>query len=218
MLNHCDYKPVYSQQNKVDYKIVITSFTGDKEINNLISSILKRNSKINSNKILNISFDTKYMKNILAKNAAGTITDYQANVITKFTIEKENEDGDKFWAYGGDFDDQVYNNDSNFCANGLVAADRSPNPHFHEVKKVYQPVGFEGIDLANGRVKITNKYNFIDLDHLDFSYKIIGNGKTEMSGVLNSFNLKPYEYKSVTFNLFLFLDTFFPNGELCSGI
>ena len=90
MLNHCDYKPVYSQQNKVDYKIVITSFTGDKEINNLISTILKRNSKINSNKILNISFDTKYMKNILAKNTAGTITDYQANVITEFTIEKEN--------------------------------------------------------------------------------------------------------------------------------
>ena len=90
LLNHCDYKPVYSQQNKVDYKIVITSFTGDKEINNLISSILKRNSKINSNKILNISFDTKYMKNILARNTAGTITDYQANVITEFTIEKEN--------------------------------------------------------------------------------------------------------------------------------
>ena len=90
LLNHCDYKPVYSQQNKVDYKIVITSFTGDKEINNLISSILKRNSKINSNKILNISFDTKYMKNILARNTAGTITDYQANVITEFKIEKEN--------------------------------------------------------------------------------------------------------------------------------
>ena len=90
LLNHCDYKPVYSQQNKVDYKIVITSFTGDKEINNLISSNLKRNSKINSNKILNISFDTKYMKDILARNTAGTITDYQADVITEFTIEKEN--------------------------------------------------------------------------------------------------------------------------------
>ena len=89
MLSHCDYKPVYSQQNKVDYKIIITSFTGDKEINDLISTILKRNSKINSNKILNISFDTKYMKNILAKNTAGTITDYQANVITEFTIEEE---------------------------------------------------------------------------------------------------------------------------------
>ena len=90
LLNHCDYKPVYSQQNKVDYKIIITSFTGDKEINDLISTTLKRNSKINSNKILNISFDTKYMKSSLARNTAGTITDYQANVITEFTIEKEN--------------------------------------------------------------------------------------------------------------------------------
>ena len=90
LLNHCDYKPVYSQQNKVNYKIIITSFTGDKEINDLISTTLKRNSKINSNKILNISFDTKYKKNILAKNTAGTITDYQANVITEFAIEKEN--------------------------------------------------------------------------------------------------------------------------------
>ena len=90
MLNHCDYKPVYSNQNKVDYKIIITSFTGDKEINNLINSTIKRNSKETSNKTLNISFDTKYTKNILAKNAAGTITDYQAEVITKFTIKKEN--------------------------------------------------------------------------------------------------------------------------------
>ena len=90
MLNHCDYKPVYSQQNKVDYKIIITSFTGDKEINNLISETLKRNSKENSNKIINISLDTKYSKNTLARNNAGTITDYQANVISKFTIEKEN--------------------------------------------------------------------------------------------------------------------------------
>ena len=90
LLNHCDYKPVYSNQNKVDYKIIITSFTGDKEINNLINSTIKRNSKETSNKTLNISFDTKYTKNILAKNAAGRITDYQVNVITKFTIKKEN--------------------------------------------------------------------------------------------------------------------------------
>ena len=89
-LSNCDYKPVYSNQNKVDYKIVITSFTGDREINNLISKTLKRNSKENSNKIINISLDTKYSKNTLARNNAGTITDYQANVISKFTIEKEN--------------------------------------------------------------------------------------------------------------------------------
>ena len=50
LLNHCDYKPVYSNQNKVNYKIVITSFSGDKDINNLIATNLKRNSKKKSKK------------------------------------------------------------------------------------------------------------------------------------------------------------------------
>ena len=90
LLNHCDYKPVYSNQNKVNYKIVITSFSGDKDINNLIATNLKRNSKEDSDEIINIVFDTKYTKNILAKNSAGSITDYQTNVITTFIIEKEN--------------------------------------------------------------------------------------------------------------------------------
>ena len=90
LLNHCEYKPIYSNQNKINYKIIVTSFNGDKEINNLIASTIKRNNNQSSNKTLNISFDTRYTKNILAKNAAGTITDYQANVVTKFTIQKEN--------------------------------------------------------------------------------------------------------------------------------
>ena len=90
LLNNCDYKPVYSNQNKTDYKIVIASFSGDKDINNLIASNLKRSSKKNSDKIVNISFDTKYTRNILAKNSTGSITDYQTEVLTKIIIEKEN--------------------------------------------------------------------------------------------------------------------------------
>ena len=89
LLNHCEFKPVYSNQNKVNYKIIVTSFSGDKEINNLITSTIKRNSEEKSNKTLNISFNTKYNKNILAKNATGTITDYQANAVAKFTIQIE---------------------------------------------------------------------------------------------------------------------------------
>ena len=34
-----------------------------------------------------------------------------------------------------------------------------------EVKKVYQPIKFDAIDLSNGKIKITNRYNFKDLDH-----------------------------------------------------
>ena len=32
LLNNCDYKPVYSSQNKIDYKIVIANFSGDKDV------------------------------------------------------------------------------------------------------------------------------------------------------------------------------------------
>ena len=90
-LNHCDYKPVYSNQNKINYKIVITSSSGDKDINNLIATNLKRYSKESSNEIVDISFDTKYTKDVLAKNSGGSITDYQTDVITTFVIKKKNK-------------------------------------------------------------------------------------------------------------------------------
>ena len=90
LLNNCDYKPLYSIQNKVDYKIVITSFSGDKDINNLIATNIKRNSKEGSDQIVEIVFNTEYTKNVLAKNSAGSITDYQIDVVTAFMIKKEN--------------------------------------------------------------------------------------------------------------------------------
>ena len=90
-LNHCDYRPVYSNQNKVNYKIIIASFSGEKDINNLIATNLKRFSKESSNEIVDISFDTKYTKNVLAKNSGGSITDYQTDVITTFVIKKKNK-------------------------------------------------------------------------------------------------------------------------------
>ena len=88
LLTHCEYKPVYLNQNNVDYKIIITSFNGDKFINNLVAENLKKNSKDQSNEIIDVSFDTEYTKNVLAKNSIGTITDYQSNVIATFVLKK----------------------------------------------------------------------------------------------------------------------------------
>ena len=90
LFNHCDYKPVYSNKSKVNHKIIIVGVTGDKNINDVIATTLKRSSKESSSNILNISFDTKYSKSVLAKNSAGAITDYQADVITTFIIQKGN--------------------------------------------------------------------------------------------------------------------------------
>ena len=88
LLNHCDYKPVYSKQNNINHKIVVDGFNGDKDINNLIVNNLKRISKKSSKNTINISFNTVYTKKILAKNNKGTITDYQSNVETTFIITK----------------------------------------------------------------------------------------------------------------------------------
>ena len=38
---------------------------------------------------------------------------------------KENANGSKYWAYGGDFGDTP--NDLNFCLNGLIWPDRTPH-------------------------------------------------------------------------------------------
>ena len=90
LLNHCDYKPVYSKQNNINHKIVVDGFNGDKDINNLIVNSLKRISKRSSKSTINISFNTIYTKEILAKNDKGTITDYQSDVETTFIITKKN--------------------------------------------------------------------------------------------------------------------------------
>jgi beta-galactosidase len=60
--------------------------------------------------------------------------------------------------------------------NGVVNPDRAPHPSLFEMKKVYQPVYFKEANLARGQVEIFNHYVFTDLNSLDFSWVIEGNG------------------------------------------
>lgn len=98
------------------------------------------------------------------------------------TFARKDEKGRNIWAYGGDMGYVGVKNDSNFCANGLVAADRSLHPHIWEVKKVYQSIHFEAIPFAPNKVKITNGFDYIDLSRFNFKWIIKGNGKPVASG------------------------------------
>ena len=126
----------------------------------------------------------------------GFIWDWVDQVILKI-----DENGTDYWAYGGDFGTEFAENDSNFCANGLIAADRTINPHMHEVKKVYQPVKFEADNLSHGRIKVTNRYDFVDLNHLDFEWFVKGNDKTISSGKMGKLDLMAGESQKLTFSL-----------------
>ena len=87
-LSNCEYKPIYSSSNKSNYQIIITDLSGDKKLNKYIVENLKRNSQKNSVQIISIKINSEYSREILAKNALGSITDYQAIAISKFEINK----------------------------------------------------------------------------------------------------------------------------------
>ena len=87
-LSSCEYKPIYSNSNKSNYRIIITDFSGDKKLNKYIVENLKRNSQINSVDIVSIKINSEYSRKILAKNTLGSTTDYQARAISIFEINK----------------------------------------------------------------------------------------------------------------------------------
>ncbi len=87
-----------------------------------------------------------------------------------------------FWAYGGDYGDKP--NSGNFCINGVVFPDRKLPPKAEEVKKVYQYVSVEPVDLAAGKIKIKNKYFFTNLGEYDVTWKVTGEGKVLQEGRL----------------------------------
>lgn len=84
------------------------------------------------------------------------------------------EDGE-FWAYGGDFGDMP--NDGNFVINGLLAPDRTPHPHYYEVKHVYQPLKFELLNVDEEEcyayVKVSSLDYFTGIDEYDYEVKIV---------------------------------------------
>ena len=71
--------------------------------------------------------------------------------------------GREFYAYGGDFGENMPS-DGNFCINGLVDPDRKPHPQLAEVRKVYQPIKIEAVDLDSLKFLIINRFDFNDLE------------------------------------------------------
>ncbi len=67
---------------------------------------------------------------------------------------------------------------------GLVNADRTPQPELHEARKVQQPVKIEAIDLAAGRIRVRNAYDFLTLGHLALEWQVLENGEAVASGAL----------------------------------
>ena len=111
-------------------------------------------------------------------------------------LRKKAPDGREFWAYGGDYGDKP--NDNNFMCNGIVQPNRKANQSLYEVKKVYQYIKAEPIDLINGKVRIRNKYDFVSLDFVDISWELTADGKMLQEGKLPKMSIAAKKEQEVT--------------------
>ncbi|MBB6450932.1 beta-galactosidase/evolved beta-galactosidase subunit alpha [Geomicrobium halophilum] len=110
-------------------------------------------------------------------------------------IRSYTKEGEAFFAYGGDFGEQPH--DSNFVIDGLLRPDRSPSPALLEYKKVIEPVVIEAIDLEERLFQINNRYEFVDLAHLQLSWNLHSEEGIIDQGRLTLPEVQPGEVKQI---------------------
>ena len=112
------------------------------------------------------------------------------------TFALKDEKGNDIWAYGGDMGYVGVPNDSNFCANGLVASDRSLHPHIYEVKKNYQYVHFEPVAFTENKIRVKNRHDFIGLEEYLLRWYVEAEGECVQKGEMK-FPVTPARGSSV---------------------
>ena len=110
--------------------------------------------------------------------------------------------GEPFWAYGGDYGPPGVPSDGNFLINGLVQPDRTPNPHFEEVRKVYQNIRIRPVNLASNRIRIVNRHDFTDLAEFTASWELSADTRGILArGDIGALTLAPHDSIELTLPL-----------------
>ena len=108
-------------------------------------------------------------------------------------ILAEDDDGNEYYAYGGDFGDEP--NDGNFCVDALNYPDRTAHTGLIELKKAYEPVKFS---LDGNTLTIRNLFAFRDLDDLNAIWALTRDGEQLERGRIDLSGIEPYGTKTVT--------------------
>jgi beta-galactosidase len=109
-------------------------------------------------------------------------------------LEYRDEQGNPYLAYGHDYHPNLPT-DGNFLNNGLMDPYRNPHPHLFEVKKVYQPAGFQW-DPKKQVLQITNKKVFADLKDMGLQWILLENGVNIQQGKSEAIQIPPGKSKS----------------------
>jgi len=122
----------------------------------------------------------------------GFIWDWQDQGILAKTA-----DGTAYWKYGGDFGGDDVPSDNNFCINGLVFPNRTIHPALLEVKKVYQNIKVEVVDLEKGMFRIHNLFDFSTLANVLLRVEYIIDGTLTWIYELEDLDIAPQAFEEV---------------------
>ena len=91
-LNNCGFTPIYLNNTDVNFSIEQIDYLGDRELNNFLKINLNNYKNTESDNKIFIEVNSNFEKNILSKDGAGKVTNYQllANVI--FLIKPINKE------------------------------------------------------------------------------------------------------------------------------
>lgn len=84
-------------------------------------------------------------------------------------IAQSAPDGRRYFAYGGDFGEEIH--DGNFVADGLVFPDRTPSPGLLDYGKISEPVRM-AIDPAGRRITIRSLHHTRDTSYLRWRWTL----------------------------------------------
>ncbi|MBN1155029.1 DUF4981 domain-containing protein, partial [candidate division KSB1 bacterium] len=101
-------------------------------------------------------------------------------------LDELKDTGQTFYYYGSD----------NFCINGVVFPDRTPQPELWQMKKSHAPVVIKPVDLATGKLKFINYHHFTNLSELKADWCVTRDGEILDSGLL-SLDVPPLQEKVV---------------------
>ena len=106
--------------------------------------------------------------------------------------------GRRIFTYGGDYG-RYPASDNNFNCNGIIAPDRSLNPHAHEVAYYYQNLWIENVNAEEGKFTIYNENFFRQSDYALLDICVSVNGKPRYnSGDINIDGIAPQGRKTFT--------------------
>jgi len=112
-------------------------------------------------------------------------------------LYKKDKNGTEYFAYGGDFGPEGTPGKGNGGINGLIFPNKTFSSKMWEVKKVYQNISSEAVDLLDGKVKIKNEFSFTNLNKYNAKWEISEDGVVIKSGEIGKIDVEPLKEKVI---------------------